>query len=143
MTMKKLTLAAAVAATMGLGVAEQAAASVYARSYLDINDLHILVTEDWGNTNAPSTNVSITSFTFQIDDSAQLNNSNPLTSFGLGCGGTPGVPSGSTNTCGVDPALTINVANAPGSTVLRGEDDFSIIGPGTDQYANADPSPAG
>ena len=56
------------------------------------------------------------------------------------CGGTPGLP-GITNNCtagaGV-PRLDPNPANAPGSSPVRANNDFSLFGPGLNQYSNAD-----
>ena len=121
------TLAAAVMAALAVGTTGQAAASVYARSYLDISSLHIVVTP-FGPGAA-----SIGTYDFNATNTAFLN--------GVG-GGTnascTGVFGGA-STCGpagsrLDPA----VYNAPGSTILQGENTFAFHGPGAGQYANAD-----
>lgn len=135
MNSKKSTLAAAIAGVFALGVAGQATASVYGRSILEIDDLAIDIT--------PFASATINSFNFGSTNTATLNFSGVTNSDG--CFGTPGVPSATTNNCGAfgDPsrgtnAIDANVQNAPGSTVLQGENSFTVHGPGGEQYSNAD-----
>lgn len=107
--MKKLTIALA---AVGLGLAaSQAQATAYSVSALNITGLVI--------DNNPFANFIVgtgNSDTSQI--SANLNGS------GVVAGGT-----------GILDPLAVN---APGSTVVRAEDDYSIFGPVPDTYSNAD-----
>ena len=134
MNIKTSTLAVAVAAVMGLGLAGQAAASVYASSGLEVQNVSVFITEDLVN---PSPNVTINSFQFTATNTATLNGVNAPTQSAT-CGGTPGTPPAG-NDCNIAiPRLDPNPANAPGSSVSRSNNDFSFFGPGTDQYANSD-----
>lgn len=134
MNIKQSSLATAVTAALAMGVAGQAAASVYAGSSLDIVGMTLLVTED-GTT--ASANAEITSFEFTATNTATLNGvSSPVQS--ASCGGAPGA-GGTTNTCNADePRLDPLAANAPGSTIIRSNNDFSLFGPGAEQYSNSD-----
>lgn len=134
MNIKQSTLAAAVTAALAMAAAGQAAASVYAGSSLEISDLSLLITEDGTN---PTANAEITSFEFTATNTATLNGvSSPTQS--ATCGGTPGT-AGTTNNCNVaTPRLDPLAANAPGSTVIRSNNDFTLFGPGTEQYSNSD-----
>lgn len=134
MNLKKSALAAAVVATLALGATEQAVASVYARSYFELTNLGILISDDGGATPGGAT---IDNFNFQVTDSAQLNNG-ATDANGIGCFGTPGIPGVGTNNCGLDPAVDIDAANAAGGAPVRSNNDFSFFGPGTDQYSNSD-----
>jgi hypothetical protein len=132
MNIKQSTLAAAVTAALAMGIAGQAMASVYGGSSLDISNLTVTV----GNV---TTGTSSTGFTFTTTNNATLNGvSAPAQS--ATCGGTPGLP-GTTNNCtagaGV-PRLDANPANAPGGAPIRANNDFSLFGPGANQYSNAD-----
>lgn len=135
MNIKQSALAAAVTAALTMGVAGQAAASVYARSVLEISNLALNI--------SPFANATINSFTFDSTNTAFLNGSGVTKNDG--CSGKPGAPGPGTNNCGFfgDPArganvLDAKVANAPGSSPLQGENTFTIHGPGSSQYSNAD-----
>ncbi len=145
---KKLTLAAVIAATMGMGMSGQASASVYGRSYLELENLFVLVTDDGQDPGG----AEVDSFNFNVTATAQLNNG-AVDSVGKGCSGTP-TATGS-NSCGISGvdatvldgnhggATPDSAANATGSTVTRTNNDFSFFGPGSDayngeQFANAD-----
>lgn len=130
-TIRKATLAAAVAATIGLGASGQAAASIYAGSALDIQNLNVALVN-------PTQGTAITSFVFTEKNTATLNGVNSPTQ-SASCGGLPGIPGGSTNNCnGALPRLDALAANAPGGTVVRANNDFSYFGPGSDIYSNSD-----
>lgn len=127
MNMKKTTLAMALLAGLAMGVSGQASASVYAGSSLDINNLSI------GFVNA-TTGAVISSlnpeFTFNVEDSATLNGVTQANA--AGCSSLAG-------NCGALPApvLTVNAANAPGSTVVRADANYSLIGQNTGTFANS------
>lgn len=123
MNMKKTTLAAAVTAVLALGAVGQASASVYGTSGLDIRNLSIVVTPAAGST--PN------AFEFTTTNTATLNGvSSPTQS--ASCGGFP-------NSCSaVSPVLDAAPANAPGGTINRANNDFSMFGPSGNTYANAD-----
>jgi hypothetical protein len=127
MNMKQSTLASAIIAALAVGAAGQAAASIYARSYLDIANLHINVAPF-----GPGV-ASIGAFDFNATNTAFLN------SVGGGTNATCSGTFGGATTCGpagnrLDPL----VFNAPGSTLLQGENTFTFHGPGAGQYANSD-----
>lgn len=131
MKTKQTTLAAALAAATLLGASGQAAASIYARSYLEIYDLSIFISDDGGNT---AGGAEIDNFNFTLTNTADLDGNAVI-----GTGQCGGLPSPGANTCDAgSPTLDADVQNAPGSTVLRGENDFTFYGPGTDQYSNSD-----
>jgi len=131
MNIKQTTLAAAVTAALAMGVAGQAAASVYAGSSLEISDLTIVI--------EGATSGGITGFTFNLDNTATLNGVSD-TSAGLSttCNSV-GLPA-----CADAPAspLTATAANAPGSTIQRVDGsatNWDFFGPGAGQtYANSD-----
>ncbi len=127
--MNKVLMATTVSAALLAG-SQIANAGVYGVSYLDIDDLEIVLTE----TGLPGANVSIPSFNFNTTNTAFLNDIGGATS--ASCSGTPA--SNSCNSSGVGPALDAPVYNAPGSAPLQGENNFSNFGPGTDQYSHAD-----
>lgn len=127
MNMKKTTLAMALLAGLAMGVSGQASASVYAGSSLDISNLTI------GFVNASSgaliTNLN-PQFTFNVEDSATLNSNTQA--FAAGCSSLVG-------NCGTSPGpvLTVNAANAPGSTVVRANSNYSLMGQYTGTFANS------
>lgn len=127
---RNATLAAAIAAIAGMGLAGEAAADVYAGSKLEISNLTLNITG--------ATQGGITGFTFNLDNTATLNGVSAT---------TPGISSTCNNllpTCAASPAspLTAVAANAPGGTLQRVDgaaNNFSFFGPtGTDTYANSD-----
>lgn len=128
---KNATLAAAIAAIAGMGLAGEASADVYAGSKLEISNLTLAISGVTGG-------AGITGFTFNLDNTATLNGVSAT---------TPGISSTCNNllpTCAVSPAspLTAVAANAPGSTIQRVDGsatNFSFFGPnGTDTFANSD-----
>lgn len=132
MNIKKTTVGVAVSALLGLALSGQAYASVYARSYLDIDNLAIVISDDGGTTPGGAT---VDSFNFQIQDSAQLNNG-AVSAFALGCSGTP-----ASNGCGTSPAPTLDIAPANaagGDGTTRANNNFTFFGPGANQYSNSD-----
>ena len=137
MKLNKTTLATAVAATLALGMSTQASASVYAHSSLDIKDFRLFITED-GST--PSSGATITNFQFTTTNTATLNGVSSLTQTAT-CSGLPGNPAlpSNLNSCNdAMPRLDALAANAPGSTVVRANNDFSYFGPGLNQYSSSD-----
>jgi len=134
MDMNRSTLAAALMAALAVGASGHAAASVYARSYLDISSLHILPVTAVGSTTVNLTGVSIGTYTFDGQNTASLNNG-PTAADTKSCTGTYG----GVSNCGPSGnRLNPLVVNAAGSTVLQGENAFTFNGPGSGQYANAD-----
>jgi hypothetical protein len=119
-------VAAAAAACATMLAAAPAHAFVYAASALDINNLTI------GIANA-TTSVGI--YTFDATNSATLNNQNDFKS--SSCTGNFAA---STTTCGAAPAvLDPGAANAPGSSLVRANNDFSFLGTnGVDNYSSSD-----
>ena len=125
MNIKKTTLAAGIAAALAIGMAGQANASVYASSSLHVQDFTVGITG--GFTANP-----VQSFAFTATNTATLNGvSSPTQS--ATCGGTL-----LSNTCGGTPTLDPGAANAPGSSVVRANGDFSFFGPSGNTYSNAD-----
>ena len=127
MNMKKTTLAMALLAGLAMGVSGQASASVYAGSSLDISDLSIGFVN--ASTGAVITNLN-PQFTFNVEDSATLNGATQASA--AGC-------SSLASNCGTSPApvLTVNAANAPGSTVVRANTNYSLMGQNTGTFANS------
>lgn len=128
---KNATLAAAIAAIAGMGLAGEASADVYAGSKLEISNLTLAISGVTGG-------AGITGFTFNLDNTATLNGVSATTA---------GISSTCNNllpTCAASPAspLTAVAANAPGSTIQRVDGsatNFSFFGPnGTDTFANSD-----
>jgi len=143
-TKKSFIVAASLA--IGLGAMGQANASVYARSYLDISNLGVFVSDDGGVTPGGAT---INNFNLTLNNTATLNGSNDIKSGS--CSGTPGVPGVGTNNCNpvalggshtglVTPGTRVDAAaaNAPGGVPVRSNNSFTFFGPGTDEYANSD-----
>lgn len=132
MKLKQTTLAAALTAALALGASQQAAAYVYAGSALEMQNMQVVL----GGV-GPGT--SITSFQFTATNTATLNGVSAPTQQ-ASCGGTPG-PAGFGNDCAAGvgvPRVDPLAANAPGGTALRANNDFTLMGPGANQYSNAD-----
>lgn len=122
--LKKLAVGAAVAGAFALGAGQAAANSVYAGAEILINNLTVVF--------SPSSGASVTSFTFNVSDSANLLGAPDAHS--ANCGGTI-----SSNTCSTSPpVLDAGAANAPGGTVTRSNLQFTFFGPGTNTYANSE-----
>jgi hypothetical protein len=121
--LKKLAVATAVGAALGLAAGPAAADSVYGGAELLIQDLTIAF--------SPTTS-TVNTFNFGASDSANLLGAPAGTS--VTCGGTI-----TNNNCSkTSPVLDATAANAPGGTVTRNNLDFSFFGPGTDTYANSE-----
>jgi len=126
---RNATLAAAIAAIAGMGLAGEASAEIYAGSKLEIANLTINITD---------ADVDITGYTFNLANTARLNGVNDT---------SPGI-SADCNSIGLPACsptgspLTADAANAPGSTIQRVDGsgtNFSFLGPnGTDTFANSD-----
>lgn len=134
MSPKKTTLALALTGVLAMAAAGQAAASAYAGSTVEINNLHIVISEGGG---PPSPTTGVTSFQITATNTATLNGSSALPQ-SVSCFGLPGAP-GTTNNCSggatrVDPLA----ANAPGGTANRVNNSFALMGPGVDRYSNSD-----
>lgn len=136
MDVKKLALAAAVAASLG-AVTQNASASVYAYSRLDLSEIVISIFDPATLAPAPVSNFS---FNFNATNTADLNLNPQITSDA--CSGTPAI-----NNCGtldpLDPnyrggavldAAVVNTAGAPNQT----ENSFAPLGPGGGSYAWGD-----
>jgi hypothetical protein len=128
--LNKTLLAATVGLALGAG-GQLANAGVYGISYLSLDNVQLFLTND-GQEPAPAT---IDSFNFNTTNTAFLNDIGGATS--RSCAGTP-----LNNNCGDptlgEPALDTPVYNAPGSSPLQGENTFTKMGPGSDQYSHAD-----
>lgn len=129
MKMQRSTLATAAALAMGLGMAGEAAAGVYARSYLEVDDLVIAISEN--GTTLDEADV-VTSFNFDLTNTATLNGAGVIT--GDSCSGSVGANDCSTAT----PTLDAPPAIAPGSTVSPANNAFTFQGPGSEQYSYSD-----
>lgn len=115
----KLRVIAAAAATAAALFSTPASAFVYGLSHLQIQDLTL--------TSAGAT-TSIAGFTFDLTNTATLNGATVVTS-----------ASCNQATCAGSPVLDAQPANAPGSTLLRTNNNFTFFGPnGTDSYSGAD-----
>lgn len=145
MNIKKATLAAAVSAAVGLGTAGQALAGVYGGSRLLIQDLSISVEDSDGNP------IAAEGFNFNLTNTASLNGvavidiSNCTGNFAIGgstgnCGGggSGALPVlGGTGDTATSASSGPNVAEVPAGS-RGGEDNYSFIGPGANEYGTAD-----
>ena len=128
MNIKKSTLTAAVSAIIGLGMAGQAAASVYGSAYTEINDLTVNFFNEGG---APIGAGSISSFNFGLTNTANLNGAAGI-SIG-NCSGTV-----SNNNCSI-PSPTLDASMVELGTSSRTENSMpGYQGPGGNEYATAD-----
>jgi hypothetical protein len=128
MNLKQSILTAALATTMAF-VSGQAAADVYAGSNMQVSDLTVVIGGTTGGT-------GITGYTFNLDNTATLNGVSDTTagistscnSLNLPACSNPG------------PALDAHVANAPGGTLVRPENNFTFLGSPTagQTFANSD-----
>lgn len=133
MNFKQTALAAAVAASLAMGICGQANAYVYAGSALSVDNLKIAI----GGTGVTT---SVTNFQFQLTNSATLNGASDIQT--ATCGGT--LLSNSCSTA--PPTLDALPANAPGGTLIRPNNaglpgEFTFFGPLTGfvgNYSNSD-----
>lgn len=129
MKLTKSIIPLAVSAALGLGMASEASASVYAVSTLEIDNLSVAILN---SDNTPNTTNVVRNFTYTLTNTAFLNGNGGATNDT--CGGTP-----ASHDCGViPPAANAIVYNAPGSTVVAADDSYGLQGPGADQYSRAD-----
>jgi len=129
MKLKQSIINLAVLSALGMGVVNEAAASVYAVSTIEIQNLSVFITED-GVT--PSSNVTVRSFNYALNNTAALNNVGAFTT--NTCGGSV-----ASNNCGPSGSvLDVAPANAPGNTVVSANNAFALQGPGADQYSRSD-----
>ncbi len=121
--LKKAGLVTSIAAIGSVGLATQAQASIYARSYLDIDGLTI--------SSDPLVNSPVAgTFNFSLTNTAFLNGS-PGSIGGGTCSGTTAI-----NTCGAGP--TLDAAQASENSPV-GENTFTPFnGPGGLEYSRAD-----
>lgn len=146
MSNKIKLLTAAVTAALGMGFAGQAAATVFASSSLELDDITIV----FGSTPAGGLpppvggtpvvavgagNVNINSFQFSVGNTAQLNNG-AVVAGGAVCSGTPG-----TNNCGVaptldSPATSIGILRTNNQT--SGDGTFTVFGADSGNWATSD-----
>ena len=125
--LNKTLLAASISVALCAG-SQVANAGVYGDAYLDLTNLQVTP----GGVNAGS----ITSFNFNMTNTAFLNDQANAPS-SRSCTGIPAANNcmqAQDNGWVLDPAVT----NAPGSTILAGENVFPKSGPGTEQYSHAD-----
>jgi len=122
--LKKLAVASAVGAALGLAAGPAAADSVYGGAEILINSLTIAFT--------PTSGASVSTFNFGASDNANLLGASDSNT--VNCGGTLAANNCSTT----NPVLDATAANAPGGTVTRNDLQFSFFGPGTDTYANSE-----
>jgi hypothetical protein len=127
MRTKHSTLAAAITAALALGVAAPAAASVYATSSLEIQDLVISI----------SPTATPTTFNFNLNNTASLNNVAVIEQNSCNGAFTAGLLTSTSCNAGV-PRLDAQPANAPGGDVTRANNVFNFFGPGAGQYSNSD-----
>jgi len=122
-TKKLKALAVTAAACAALFASTGANAYVYSVSHLELKDLAITFGTD-------PANVAINSFQYTLTNTATLGGSSVIKS----------ATCSSTALCsGISPVLNALVANAVGSSPVRAENDFSIIGTGySSNYSNAD-----
>lgn len=147
MKMKLSTMAAAIGATLALGMSGQAAADLYAGSSLAISNLVIGIGGfDTSGAFVPATGVTVNSFNFKVESTAVLNGS--LSGTTDTCSGTP-----ASNNCGTADSpvsdapdtLYAGAANAVGGDATRvdrgytGDGTFTWLGSatGTD-WSNSD-----
>lgn len=135
MKIRKLTMAIAASSLIGLGLSGQAAASVYATSALNIDDLTIAIFDNEGA--VATTGVTINSFAFTLTNTATLNGT--LAGGVASCNQSGG--------CGSGTALALDgpVANGPLSDITRinnqtsGSDNTLTVFPiGGGNWANSD-----
>lgn len=116
MKLSKKKLGVMVGAALSFGMVGQASADVYGLSSVQINDLHVVFNATLQN--APS-------FTFETNQDARLNGASDLSDGAANCAGIVGLG----NSCNAaSPRLSGTVQNAPGSSSIRGENDYTKFG---------------
>ena len=111
---KLKSLAAVAGACVALFAAAPANAYVYALSHLEVKDFTLVI--------SPTAATTVGRYSFNLTNTASM--------FGANAAPSSAACSGSTSTtnCGVSPVLDAMMANAPGSTLLRTENNFSFLG---------------
>jgi hypothetical protein len=128
MQAKPKILSAAIAATLAMGLVGEASASIYARSYLEFNNLSIAIIDAAGNPAATLGNWQMSGA-----NTASLNGT-ALQGDDFICQGTA-----ASNNCGpLGTRVDALAANGLGSVPQRANNDFSFFGPGVNEYANSD-----
>lgn len=145
MKMQHTTLTAALTAALGLVAIGDANAYVYGRSYLELSEVSIVITDNLGVGTPVPGGATIDNFQFTTTNTASLNGNAVIDD--ASCGGVPGAPGGGTNNCNPQPntglptpntRLDAAAQNAPGGSVVRANNSFNFFGPATDQYSNSD-----
>ena len=132
MNIKKASLAAAISVVVGLSAASQATAGVYARSYLKVENMDVVIFDPTDPTGDQPLDGPV-DFNMTLTNTAFLNG--PGVAQGANCGGTPGVGN---NDCSItEPQLDALPATL--GSPARTNNDFSFLGPTmTDTFSNAD-----
>lgn len=123
-TLKKAGLLTSIAAVSTIGLVAQTQASIYARSYLDIDNLTI-------STANPANNPTAGVFNFSLTNTAFLNGT-PGSLEGATCSGTV-----ASNTCGASPAPALDAGQSQVNSPV-GENDYTFNGPGGLEFSRAD-----
>lgn len=144
MKARSTSVAVAVATVLSAGLADQASAGIYARSYLDIDDLSIVISDNGGV--SPGGAIP-NNFQFFLTNTASLNFLPPVIG-AASCSGSPGVPGPTTNNCNPvlnnglpTPGTALDAApavlGAPPVTGLA-NNLFLYNGPGSGEYSRSD-----
>lgn len=119
------SLAAVAGACVAMFSATSANAYVYALSHVEIKDFVLNI--------QPTLATTVNRYSFNLTNTASMLGNAAPSSFAA-CTGT----TSSTN-CGVAPVLNAMAANAPGSTPMRIENDFTFLGAnGVSSYSGSD-----
>jgi len=122
----KKKLAVAFGALLSAGMVSQASADVYGLSYLNVDNLVVTFNASGGSAGL---------YTFSTNQDAILNNVADPTSGAASCAGSF---SGGFGNCSIpNPTLSGAAQNAPGSTSIRGNGDYTIFGSVGD-YSNTE-----
>ena len=125
MKFSKGKIAVAFSAALGVGMVSQASADVYGLSYLNVDNLNVAFNAVGGGAGL---------YTFSTNQDAILNGAADPTSGAASCAGS----FGNFSSCsGPAPTLSGKVQNAPGSSVVRGEGDYTVYG-SVGNYSNAE-----
>ena len=136
MKFRKTTTAIAMV-TLILGTVGQASASIYARSYLEIDNLSI-------GFNAPPGGDTINNFNFDLSNTASLGGADDIDT--ANCNGLDGTPNtGTTNNCNPETNTGLNTTGTrlDAEHIVLGdatynENGFTLLGPGSAEYSQSD-----
>ncbi len=145
MKIRTSTLAVAVSAAIGIGMAGQANANIYALSHLKVEELSIIALDQDGSIVVPDTfNFSITN-TASLGAADEINTSNCNGNFAAGTGNCGSGGSGGNTVLGGSTDISTsssagpNLTEIPDGTRAGGEDDYSFVGPlNSGDYGTAD-----